>query len=79
MVLRDGWMSGLIGMLMVGGACASWQPIVGVIILSGVYAETESVVQFDGPPPCIGSLYVLRSPYWGRRVLDEPDKPNAAA
>ena len=50
----------------------------GVIILSGVYNETESVVEFFKPPHCIGSLYV-RSPYWSRQVLDGLDKPNAAA
>ena len=78
MVLRDGWRSGLNGMLLVRGACASWRPIVGVIILSGVYTETESVVEFVKPPHCIGSLCV-RGPYLGRRVLDRPDEPNAAA
>ena len=78
MVLRDGWRSCLNGILLVGGAYTSWRPIVGVIILLGVYTETESVVEFVKPPHCIGSLYV-RGPYWGRRVLDRPDEPNAAA
>ena len=78
MVLRDGWRSGLNGMLLVRGACASWRPIVGVIILSGVYTETESVIGIDEPLRCLGSLYV-GGPYWGRRVLDGPATPNAAA